>query len=69
MTGIFCPSLNPLSTTVNSVCSSTTGPAAAPAPGAATAIGAAAVTPNFSSMALTSSDTSSTVIPATASMI
>src|SRR5208337_2948134 len=47
--------------TVNSVCSSAAGAAAAAGP-AAMAMGAAAVTPNFSSIALTSSDTSRTVI-------
>src|SRR5690606_15871857 len=57
-------------TTVNSVCSSA---AAAPPPaaaGAATATAAAAAdTPNFSSISLISSDSSSTVMPAMASRI
>src|SRR5450631_1522277 len=50
-----------VSITVNSVCSSATG-AAAPATGAAAATAAAADTPNFSSIALMSSDSSRTVI-------
>ncbi|EJO28659.1 50S ribosomal protein L7/L12 [Achromobacter marplatensis] len=56
-------------TTVNSVCSSAAA-AAPPAAGAATATAAAAAdTPNFSSISLISSDSSSTVMPAMASRI
>src|SRR4030095_13033187 len=56
---LFSP--NEASTTVNSVCSSTAA-AGAPAAGPATATAAAADTPNFSSIALMSSESSSTVI-------
>src|SRR5690606_24259875 len=57
-------------TTVNSVCSSAAGAPAPPAAGAATATAAAAAdTPNFSSIILMSSDSSRTVMPATASRI
>ena len=62
MTLIFCAPAA-FSTTVNSVCASAAG-AAAPAPGIIPApiiIGAAAVTPNFSSSAFLSSDASGSV--------
>src|SRR5690606_26962533 len=52
--------------TLNSVCSSTTAAATA---GPAAATGAAAETPNLSSMAFTSSITSIRVLPAIASTI
>src|SRR3990172_530605 len=58
-----------LRVTVNSVCSSTAGAGAAPAAGAAAAAtGTAAVTPSSCSRALTSSESSRTVIPLTASI-
>src|SRR5690606_8203519 len=58
------------STTVNSVCSSAAAAAPPAAAGAATATAAAAAdTPNFSSISLISSDSSSTVMPAMASRI
>src|SRR3989442_2772169 len=70
MTWIF---LSPMALRMasNSVCSSTAvaAPDGPPAAGAATAIGAAAVTPNFSSSAFTSSASSSTVRLPIASMI
>src|SRR2546426_5561839 len=70
MTWIF---LSPMALRMasNSVCSSTAwaAPDGPPAAGAATAIGAAAVTPNFCSSAFTSSASSSTVRLPIASMI
>ena len=48
--------------TVNSVCSSAAAAGAAPAAGPATATAAAAETPNLSSIALMSSESSRTVI-------
>jgi hypothetical protein len=69
ITAIFFASSKAFNITVNSVFSSS--PPAAPAAGAAaaTATGAAAETPNFYSIALTSSEISRTVLEAIASKI
>src|SRR5437867_2911002 len=64
---LFSPML--ASITVNSVCSSAAGAAAPAAAGAATETAAAAETPNFSSIALMSSESSRTVIDAILSRI
>jgi hypothetical protein len=71
MTAIFLASSKAFKITLNSVCSSAAAAAGAapPAPTAATATGAAAETPNFYSIAFTSSETSKTVMEAIASKI
>ena len=66
ITGIFLAASNESRVTVNSVCSSAAG--AAPAAGPA-ATATAAVTPNFSSIAFTSSEHSRTVMLEIASRI